>query len=96
VRSTPACESQDLAEAPGVFRPALLRQPAGYVGAILVPGEGDGSRREIGQSGQVKERRQQVLFAHLARIGQLRNAQQLHVGRSEGIRLRVDLRIGQG
>ena len=81
---------------PGILDPALLCQLAGDERAGLIPGQGDGSGREIGRAGQVEERRQQVFVAHFTGIHQLRNTHQLHVGRCESVGIRPDLGVGQG
>ena len=52
----------------GILHAALLCQTAGDEAAGLIPGQGDGSRREIGGTGQVQERRQQVFVAHFTGI----------------------------
>ena len=47
-------------------------------------------------AGEIEERRQQRLVAYLARIHELRNIEQLHVGRGERVGVRPQFCIGQG
>ena len=77
-----------------VLHAALLRQAAHHVVARFVPRKGKTPGRKVAGPGEIEERWQQVFIAHLAGIGELRNRQKLHVGRSERVGVGADFRVG--
>ncbi len=83
-------------QAAGVFHAALLREAAHDRWRIRVPRQRERSGRKIDGAGEIEERRQQRLVAHFARIHELRNIEQLHVGGREWVGVRAQFRIGEG
>ena len=79
---------------PRILHAALLRQAAHRIIARFVPRQSQAAGREVRCARQIEERGQQVFVAHLARIGELRNRQKLHVGGRERVGVRADLRVG--
>ena len=76
MRSTPACDSHDLAEEtrrPGFFDAALLGERADEEFRVRFPGQIGRAGGEIGGPGKIQERGQQGFVAHLAGIHELRN-----------------------
>ena len=60
----------------------------------FVPGEGEAAGREVGATREIQDRGQEVFVAHLARVGELRNRQKLHVGGREGVGAGADFGVG--
>ncbi len=80
-------------QAAGVFDAALLRQTAGDEIGRVVPRKAETPGGKIAGAGQVEERGQETFLAHFAGIGELRDAEQLHVGGRERVGVGEDLRV---